>query len=149
MLILCIRTTDMCSCDCCLLLFLVFFIHPGISSCISNLEVENISSTKVTISWLSECSRSTYTVMWTHLQFVSCDEQGMLSPHNNRTVLGRTRTELGQLLPYSVYNISVSSPGEQGQGASVMIVTEESIPQVCSMFHPYCTTQSMNRGGSP
>merc|ERR1719233_1990681 len=45
--------------------------------------------------------------------------------------MGRTRTELGQLLPYSVYNISVSSNGDQGQGGSVMIVTEESIPQVC------------------
>jgi len=101
------------------------------STCISSLEVEIISSTKATISWMSECSRNSFIVMWSHLKFVSCDEQEMLRASNNRTVIGRTRTELGQLLPYSVYNISVSSTGDQGHGVSVMTVTEESIPQVC------------------
>ena len=112
----------------CHLVVLLSSVHSSYSSCISLLQVEKISSTMATLSWASQCYRSSFIISWSHQQFLACKNKEKLVDIYNKTVVNMTRVEIAQLEPYSVYNFSVSGDDDS---VSVREVTEESIPQVC------------------
>ena len=144
------KLMNMYVCEICLFVILLRSVHPIPSSCISDLEVESISSTTATISWVSQCDSSSFIVSWSHQEFVACQNKDKLVDIFNKTVENQTRARIEQLRPFSVYNFTVAvhadplsilsslddpvssvlSADDLLSSMSVTGLTEESIPQV-------------------